>query len=178
MFLLRSVQKKFPWMIAITSIRQWMKTKTVYLIPATNLGTWLKREFVTGSVQFIVRNVKKCVTFISWLISLFTGCAGFLLRLFSGGLPFSISGIVLVPARSDPDHRCASVGASLAELWRVKAVTPSDSACHSVRLSPSSGASHHLSWLNMRALRAGVSAVNNRHSLDSNTSKLLVETEI
>ena len=35
------------------------------------------------------------LTFISWLISLFTGCAGFLLRLFSGGLPFSISGIVL-----------------------------------------------------------------------------------
>lgn len=33
-------------------------------------------------------------TFISWLISLFTGCAGFLLRLFSGGLPFSISGIL------------------------------------------------------------------------------------
>ena len=35
------------------------------------------------------------LTFISWLISLLTGCAGFLLRLFSGGLPFSISGIVL-----------------------------------------------------------------------------------
>lgn len=37
---------------------------------------------------------QKTLTFISWLISLFTGCAGFLLRLFSGGLPFSISGIV------------------------------------------------------------------------------------
>lgn len=118
---------------------------------------------------------KKCFTFISWLISLFTGCAGFLLRLFSGGLPFSISGIVLVPARSDPDHRCASVGASLAELWRVKAVTPGDSACHSVR-SPSSGASHHLSSLNMRACRAGVSTVNNHRSFLSNTDKLLVKT--
>lgn len=57
----------------------------------------------------------------------------------------------------------------------MKAVTPGDSACHSVR--PSIGASHHLSPLNMRAPRAGVSAVNNRHSLLSNTSKKLPGTE-
>lgn len=166
-------------MIAIKSIRQSMKTNTVCLVPPTNLGTWLKREVVCAR-QLITSPtcLKNSLTFISWLISLFTGCAGFLLRLFSGGLPFSISGIVLVPAGSDPDHRCASVGASLAELRRVKAVTPGDSACHSVRLSPSSGASHHLSSLNMRALGAGVSAVNNHHSLLSNTGKLLVETEM
>lgn len=47
---------------------------------------------------------------------------------------------------------------SLVEQLRVKAVTPGDSGCHSVRLSPSSGASHHSSPLNMRALQAGGSA--------------------
>lgn len=59
----------------------------------------------------------------------------------------------------------------------MKAVTPGDSACHSVRPSPSIGASHHLNPLNMRALRAGVSAVNNRHSLLSKTSKKPPGTE-
>lgn len=59
----------------------------------------------------------------------------------------------------------------------MKAVTPGDSVCHSER-SPSSGASHHLSPLNMRALGAGVSAVNNRRSLFSNTGKFLVKTEM
>lgn len=122
-------------MIVVKSIPQSMKPNTVCLIPTTNLGTRLKRA--VGSAQ-LLKHVKKSLTFISWLISLFTGCAGFLLRLFSGGLPFSISGIVLVPAGSDPDHRCASGGASLAELWRANAVTGSDSACHSLR-SPSSG---------------------------------------
>lgn len=61
--------------------------------------------------------------FISWLISLFTGCAGFLLRLFSGGLPFSISGIVLV--WQDPNR--ISVGCQL-EVFRGEAYSES---CHS-----------------------------------------------
>lgn len=59
----------------------------------------------------------------------------------------------------------------------MEAVTPGDSACHSARLGPSIGLSHHLSALNMRALRAGVSAVNNRHSLPSNSSKKLPGTD-
>lgn len=97
------------------------------------------------------------LTFISWLISLFTGCAGFLLRLFSGGLPFSISGIVLGLAGSDPDQWGVSAGEVFAESL--------SEGCHSrwQRLSfpdvwvPHLGLRNHSTPLNMRVatLRAG-----------------------
>ncbi len=100
---------------------------------------------------------KLTLTFISWLISLFTGCAGFLLRLFSGGLPFSISGIVVALVGSDPDQCWVSAGGFLAELLWVKAVIPGDSGCHS-RTSESLIWGFTTSPVNMRALQVGGSA--------------------
>ena len=130
---------------------------------------WFVRSWLTAGRLGVrkevhsVSNKKDKLTFISWLISLFTGCAGFLLRLLSGGLPFSISGIVLVLAGSDSDQcRCASSRRSFCfysrrgSEWKLS--LPVTAAVIPGRLSPSSGASHHTSPLNTRALQAGGSA--------------------
>lgn len=126
---------------------------------------------------------KLTLTFISWLISLFTGCAGFLLRLFSGGLPFSISGIVLVLAGSDPDQ-CWFVSSCQRVFFLFSGVGQSES-CHSrwQRLSfPDVWVPHlglHTIRVHWTCVRSRLEAppLNNRHSLFSDTGNRLQVTK-
>lgn len=61
----------------------------------------LRREFLKHMIWYKDARPQKhlALTFISSFTSLLTGCAGFLLRLFSGGRPVSISGMTRGEAR-------------------------------------------------------------------------------
>lgn len=65
-------------------------------------------------------DAKHTRTFISWLTSLLTGWAGFLLRLLSGGLPFSIFGIAYEGEKEGEKHASCSRAITVWQSWRAR----------------------------------------------------------